>query len=68
MKQRAESTEAYDQMIGADNPDGNAVVQAVIDPLTDQTRSIERIVAALGLESIQFEGSDSLDNPETVFQ
>lgn len=68
LKQRAESKEAYDQMIGADNPEGNATVQAVIDGLTDQTRSIERVVAALGLESIQFEGSDSLDNPEAVFQ
>ncbi len=68
MKRRGETVEAYDQMIGADNPEGNATVQAVIDGLTDQTRSIERAVTALGLESLQFEGSDSLDNPETVFQ
>src|SRR3546814_429728 len=31
MKSRAEGGEAYDQMIGADNAEGNAVVQAVID-------------------------------------
>jgi putative iron-regulated protein len=55
-------------MIGEGNDEGNAVVQAVIDRLTDQTKSIERVVAALGLEAIQFEGSDSLDNPEAVFQ
>lgn len=68
MKSRAEGGEAYDQMIGADNADGNAVVQAVIDGLTDQTRSIERVVATLGLQPIAVEGSDSLDNPEAVFQ
>ena len=65
---RAEATEAYDQMIGSDNPEGNAVVQAAIDALTAQTRSIERVVATLGLQPIQFEGSDSLDDPAAVFQ
>jgi putative iron-regulated protein len=40
----------------------------VIDALTIQTRSIERIVAALALEPIAFEGSDSLDDPAAVFQ
>jgi len=67
MKQRAETVEAYDQMIGANNPEGNAVVQAFIDGLTEQTRAIERVVAALKLESIKFEGSDSLDSPDKVF-
>jgi putative iron-regulated protein len=66
--ERARSVEAYDQMLGAGNEEGNAAVQAVIDALTAQTRSIERAVAALALEPIQFEGSDSLDNPEAVFQ
>ncbi len=68
MKARAEGGEAYDQMIGPDNEEGNAVVQAVIDGLTNQTRSIERAVTALGLQPIEVEGSDSLDNPEAVFQ
>ena len=68
MKQRAETVEAYDQMIGPDNPEGNAVVQAVIDGLTEQTAAIEKAVAALGLQPIAFEGSDSLDDPEAVFQ
>lgn len=65
---RAKTVEAYDQMIGADNPAGNAHIQAAIDALTDQTRSLERVVAALGLQPIAFEGSESLDNPESVFQ
>lgn len=68
MKTRAETVEAYDQMIGPDNAEGNAVIEAVIASLTGQTKSIERIVAALELGSIAFEGSDSLDNPDAVFQ
>ena len=68
MKARAEGGEAYDQMIGEGNTEGNAVVQAAIDALVDQTRSIEAAVAALELGEIAFEGSDSLDNPDAVFQ
>ena len=68
LKHRAETVEAYDRMIGADNAAGNAVVQAAIDALTQQTKSIEKVVATLGLQPIAFEGSDSLDNPEAVFK
>ena len=63
---RALTTESYDQMIGEGNEAGNAVVQKVVDALLDQTKSIERAVAALDLKSIEFEGSDSLDNPGKV--
>ncbi|WP_330892434.1 imelysin family protein [Ferrovibrio sp.] len=66
LKQRGEGKEAYDQMIGPDNPEGNAVVQAAVDRLTDQTKTLERIVAALKLNAVSFEGSDSLDAPERV--
>ncbi|GAB5375657.1 MAG: imelysin family protein [Acuticoccus sp.] len=68
LKTRAESIEAYDQMIGEGNAEGNAVVQAAIDALVNQTPAIERIVAALDLGSIEIEGSDSLDDPDAVFQ
>lgn len=68
MRARAESIEAYDQMIGEGNDVGNATVQAAIDGLIDQTRSVERVVALLDLDAIEFEGSDSLDNPTAVFQ
>ncbi|MBD1546784.1 imelysin family protein [Roseibium aggregatum] len=68
MKARAEGGEAYDQMIGEGNDEGNAVVQAAVDALIDQTKSIERVVKALELEEVAFEGSDSLDNPSSVFQ
>ncbi|WP_436642400.1 imelysin family protein [Microbaculum sp. FT89] len=68
LRARAEAGEAYDQMIGEGNAEGNAVVQAAIDGLVDQTRTIERIVAALGLQGVSIEGSDSLDKPGAVFQ
>lgn len=68
LKTRAETVEAYDQMIGEGNDEGNAVVQAAIDALIDQTASIQRAVQTLELEQIAFEGSDSLDNPSAVFE
>ena len=69
MKEKADSGEmAYDQMLGEGNEEGNAVLQAVIGGLMNQTKSIETAVTALDLGSIEFEGSDSLDDPEAVFQ
>ncbi len=68
MAKRAETVEAYDQMIRDDNPEGEAVVQAAIDGLVDQTRSIERAIAILNLGQVDLEGSDSLDNPDAVFE
>ncbi len=67
LAKRAESGESYDQMIGEGNAEGNAVVQAAIDALVAQTRTIEKVVAALDLK-IEVEGSDSLDNPSAVNQ
>ncbi|MEM9814687.1 MAG: imelysin family protein [Pseudomonadota bacterium] len=69
MKERADSgVESYDQMIGFGNDEGNAIVQAAIDALVDQTRTIESLVATLAAGEITVEGSDSLDNPSAVFQ
>ena len=65
---RAETIEAYDQMIGEGNVEGNKLVQAGIDALLNQTKDIERAIAALKLKPIQFEGSDSLDDPSKVAQ
>ncbi|MEZ5812516.1 MAG: imelysin family protein [Rhizobiaceae bacterium] len=64
----ARGGEAYDQQIGEGNDAGNARVQAAIDALIDQTKSIERVIAALELNRIEFEGSDSLDDPDAVFE
>lgn len=63
---RALTTESYDQMIGEGNAAGNEVVERVITALVDQTKAIERAVAALDLKAIAFEGSDSLDDPAKV--
>ncbi len=68
MAKRAEAGEAYDQMIGEGNTEGNAIVQAAIDGLVKQTKSIERAITALELSAIELEGSDSLDNPNAVFE
>lgn len=61
----AEGGEAYDQMIGAGNTEGNAKVQAAIDALLAQTKAIEGAVETLGLAQITFEGSESLDPAAT---
>ncbi|QDZ11178.1 imelysin family protein [Devosia ginsengisoli] len=68
MADRAEGGEAYDQQIGEGNAEGNAVVQAAIDGLIAQTRGIERAVALLELDNVTIEDSDSLSNPDAVFQ
>ena len=64
----AEGGFSYDMMLEQGNAEGEALIMAGVNGLIDQTRSIERIVTALGLDSIAFEGSDSLDDPGAVFQ
>jgi putative iron-regulated protein len=59
---------AYDQLIAEGNTEGNAMVQTAIDALVGQTRNIERVVALLGVSGVNIEGSDSLDDPSSVFQ
>ncbi len=68
MAKRGLNVEKYDQMIGEGNKKGNAVVQAAIDGLVDQTKTVQRVIAALDLGTVKLEGSDSLDNPGAVFQ
>jgi putative iron-regulated protein len=63
---RAEGGEAYDQMIGEGNEAGNALLDQTIQALIAQSKEFERDIAALDLKSIEFEGSDSLDNPSGV--
>lgn len=66
IKRRAETVETYDQMIGQGNVEGNALVQAAIDSLVAQARTIERIAFALELRDVHIEGSDSLDDPDSI--
>jgi len=68
IKAAAEGGFSYDQMLAQGNAEGEALVMGGINGLVDQTHSIERIVTALKLDGIAFEGSDSLDNPSAVFQ
>jgi len=68
IKVTAEAGTRYDQMLATGNAAGEALVMGAVDGLIAQTRSIERAVSALGLNAIAFEGSDSLDNPDAVFQ
>ena len=67
IKSAAEAGFSYDQMLEAGNKGGEALVMGGVNGLIDQTRSIERIVTALGMDAIEFEGSDSLDSPNAVF-
>ena len=68
IKKTAEAGKAYDQMLAEGDKSGNALVQNVINGLKEQTQTIEKLVTALNLNSIEFEGSESLDNPNKVFQ
>ncbi|MDE0344321.1 MAG: peptidase, partial [Boseongicola sp.] len=68
IKTAAEAGFSYDMMLERGNEAGEALVMGGVNGLIDQTRSIERVVAALGVEAIEFEGSDSLDDPDAVFQ
>ena len=68
IKTAAEAGFSYDQMLERGNAEGEALVMGAVDALVSQTRDIERAVSVLGLDQIGFEGSDSLDNPDAVFQ
>ena len=68
IKTAAEAGMAYDQMLAPGNAAGAALIEGAVGALRDQTRAIERAVAALDLRAVTIEGSDSLDNPSAVFQ
>ena len=57
-----------DQMLAPGNKEGEALIMGGVNTLVTQTASIQRAIGALGLEATAFEGSDSLDNPNSVFQ
>lgn len=68
IKSAAEAGFSYDMMLERGSDAGEALVMGGVNGLIDQTRSIERIVAVLGAEGTAIEGSDSLDDPDAVFQ
>ena len=68
IKIAAEAGFAYDQMLERGNAAGEALIMGGVNGLIDQTRSIERVISALGVDGVGIEGSDSLDDPNAVFQ
>ena len=68
IKTAAEGGMAYDQMLAPGNTAGETLIATAIDALVAQTASVDRAVTALGLTKVTFQGSDSLDNPNAVFQ
>lgn len=65
---KAKAGMAYDQMLASGNEEGAKLITTAVDALITQTRGIERAIAALKIEGVTIEGSDSLDNPGAVFQ
>ena len=68
IKTAAEAGFTYDMMLERGNDAGEALIMGGVNGLIDQTRSIERVIAVLGADGIEIEGSDSLDDPDAVFQ
>ncbi|WP_189639817.1 imelysin family protein [Paramylibacter ulvae] len=68
LKSAADAGFAYDQMLERGNEKGEMLIMNAVNGLVAQTKSIERATTALGLDAIAFEGSDSLDDPDAVFQ
>ena len=66
MVDEAAKGNTFDVLIGEGNEAGNQIVQNVVDALVSQTKVTEEIITSLGLENIELEGSDSLDNPSAV--
>jgi len=68
LKTRAETVEAYDQMLGDGNKEGAVVVEAVIGALIAQTREFERAIVVLDVKAVHIEGSKSLDDPAAALE
>ncbi len=68
IKLAAEAGFSYDQMLERGNEAGEALVMGGVNGLVAQTAVIEKVVTSLALDGIEFEGSDSLDNPTAVFE
>lgn len=71
MSAKVETTEAaieamvrqddpFDVLIAAGNAEGEALINAVVTALMDETRTIEKIINVLDLQNVSIEGSDSL--------
>ena len=63
----AENGNTYDMLIGENNKSGNLLIQNAVDALVIQSRDIEKVAKLLEINDLVVEGSDSLDNPDAVF-
>jgi len=52
--------EAFDQMIAPDNAKGKGLIEAGINALLDQSKTIRQIATTLGLKPLELTGSDVL--------
>lgn len=68
VKAAGDAGRTYDTLIAPGNAAGEALIMGAVEALVTQTASIERAVTALGVSVAGFEGSDSLNNPNAVFQ
>jgi putative iron-regulated protein len=68
VKDAGDAGKTYDTLIAPGNAEGETLIMGAVNALVTQTASINRAVTALGLSKVDFEGSDSLDNPNAVFQ
>ena len=57
----------YDMLIAEGNEKGNKLIQNAVDSLVKQSKNIELAAVALNINNLEIERSDSLDNPEAVF-
>ncbi len=66
MVDQAATGNTFDVLIGEGNTQGNKIIRTIIDALVDQAKTTEKIILALNLQNIELEGSDSLDNPDSI--
>ena len=63
-----ESGVAYDQLIANGNDDGHLLITSLVDALKVQTGLIQSSAQALGVVQLDILDSESLNNPDDVFQ
>lgn len=56
----AEAGKPYDVLIANGNAEGEEAINRLVNALMDETRAIEKVIGALGLQNVSIEGSDSL--------
>ncbi|HPE26419.1 MAG: peptidase [Rhodobacteraceae bacterium] len=64
----ASEGKSYDMLLQVGNAEGETAINAVVDALVTQSRSIERASTALGLAGVVVEGDETLEGTGEVFQ